>query len=75
MAFEQAHAQQAFDIGQRVSGRGLAHADVAGRLLDAAEVGDAGEQLQVPQPALDEQAGQQGGGGDVHERWFEVLKI
>jgi len=66
VALEQFHAQQGFDVGQGVGGGGLAHADLGGGLLQAAQFGHAGQQLQVTQAALGQQAGKQGSGGDIH---------
>jgi hypothetical protein len=60
VALEQLYFQQILDVSQGVGGGRLAQADVAGGLLDAAQVGDAGEQLQMAQAALGQQAGQQG---------------
>lgn len=66
MAFEQFHAQQGFNVRQGMGGGRLAHADLRGGLLQAAQLGDAGQQLQVAQAPLGQQPGKQGGGGDVH---------
>ncbi|KAG1303733.1 hypothetical protein G6F62_015777 [Rhizopus arrhizus] len=52
-----------------MGGGRLAQADVVGGLLDAAQVSDAGQQLQMAQPALGKQAGKQGGGRDVHDSY------
>lgn len=66
VAFEQLHAQQGFDVRQGMGGGRLAHADLRGGLLQAAELGDPGQQLQVAQAPLGQQPGEQGGGSDVH---------